>query len=86
MPLDLEPYKVPDSIIAESSHETLQNVIRNLIEQNNELKAELKRANAALDLLGPMVENIREAALKCRDGDMTAQLLAQIALEETCPL
>lgn len=86
MPLDLEPYKVPDSIIAESSHETLQNVIRNLIEQNNELKAELKRANAALDLLGPMVENIRKAALKCRDGDMTAQLLAQIALEETCPL
>jgi hypothetical protein len=86
MPLDLEPYKVPDFIIAESSHETLQNVIRNLIEQNNELKAELKRANAALDLLGPMVENIRKAALKCRDGDMTAQLLAQIALEETCPL
>jgi hypothetical protein len=86
MPLNLEPFNVPLEIIQAHKHETLVTVVQNFVEGNNKLKAELKRANAALDLLGPMVENIRKAALKCRDGDMTAQLLAQIALEETCPL
>jgi hypothetical protein len=86
MPLDLEPFNISLEIIQGQKHETLVNIVQNFVEETNKLKAELKRANAALDLLGPMVENIRKAALKCRDGDMTAQLLAQIALEETCPL
>jgi hypothetical protein len=86
MPLDLEPFVVSLETIQAQDHKTLVSIVQNFVEETNKLKAELKRANAALDLLGPMVENIRKAALKCRDGDMTAQLLAQIALEETCPL
>ena len=86
MPLDLEPFNVSLETIQSQDHKTLVDIVQNFVEETNKLKAELKRANAALDLLGPMVENIRKAALKCRDGNMTAQLLAQIALEETCPL
>jgi hypothetical protein len=86
MSISLEPFDVSLEIIQGQNHGALVTIVQNFVEENNKLKAELKRANAALNLLGPMVENIRKAALKCQNGDMTAQLVAQIALEETCPL
>lgn len=86
MSLSLEPLNISLETIQSQDHKTLVNIVQNFVEETNKFKAELKRVNAALDLLGPMVENIREAALKWQSHSMTAQLVAQIALEETCPL
>lgn len=80
------PFQTTKEIIEQAEAPQLRHAYLILLEENAKLKEELKRANDALDLLDPMVTQIRRAALNWQKHSMTAEAVAQIALELTCPL
>ena len=80
------PFQTTKEIIEQAEAPQLRHAYLILLEENAKLKKELKRANDALDLLDPMIIEIRRAALNWQRHSMTAQDVAQIALEATCPL